>query len=49
MDLAANDLEKTSAIKREAMVNKLHNMQWLKSTPNSTTPYVTFSCLISLL
>ncbi|XP_032664582.1 uncharacterized protein LOC116841120 isoform X2 [Odontomachus brunneus] len=37
MDLAANDLEKTSAVEREAMVNKLHNMQWLKSTPNSTS------------
>ncbi|XP_011144456.1 uncharacterized protein LOC105186134 isoform X2 [Harpegnathos saltator] len=38
MDLAASDLEKTSAIKREAMVSKLHNMQWLKNTSHSTSP-----------
>ncbi|XP_014484750.1 PREDICTED: LOW QUALITY PROTEIN: uncharacterized protein LOC106749616 [Dinoponera quadriceps] len=33
MDLAANGLEKTSAkVRREAMISKLQNMQWLKNT-----------------
>jgi hypothetical protein len=38
MDCA--DLNKTSDVKREAMVSKLHNMQWLKSTLHSSNPYV---------
>ncbi|XP_014476326.1 PREDICTED: uncharacterized protein LOC106745328 [Dinoponera quadriceps] len=38
MDLAANGLEKTSAVRREAMVSKLQNMQWLKNTSHPASP-----------
>lgn len=50
MDNADKDLSKTSDVKREAMVSKLHNMQWLKSTPHSANPYVysLFLCLLSV-
>lgn len=40
MDVAANGLEKTSAVEQEAMVSKLHNMQWLKKASHSTSSYV---------
>lgn len=40
MDCATKNLEKTFDIKQKAMVNKLHNMQWLKNTSHSSNLYV---------
>jgi len=40
MDYAVENLEKTSDIERKAMLDKLHNMQWLKNTSYSANPYV---------
>ncbi|XP_026824910.1 uncharacterized protein LOC105282864 isoform X2 [Ooceraea biroi] len=44
MDYADKDLNKTSDVKREAMVSKLQNMQWLKSTLHSSNPRVRPVC-----
>ncbi|XP_011866890.1 PREDICTED: probable serine/threonine-protein kinase DDB_G0282963 isoform X2 [Vollenhovia emeryi] len=38
MDYAVESLEKTSDVERKAMLNKLHNMQWLKNTSHSANP-----------
>lgn len=40
MDCTVKNLEKTFDIKQKAMVNKLHNMQWLKNMSHSSNPYV---------
>lgn len=40
MEYAVENLEKSSDIERKAMLNKLHNMQWLKNTSHSANPYV---------
>lgn len=40
MDCAVKNLEKTFDIKQKALINKLHNMHWLKNMSPPSNSYV---------